>query len=275
MPTDTRHPYRPAAVRAFTLIEILVVVGILGLLIALTVIGFRVVGGMGKSRVTEVALANCAGLLNTFKLTNSAANLLDETTVDAIVDATRWEISPNGGANSAEDCIAITPGMTSAGTKSSDSDRAKKVRFLRDETARVMRRLMSIPDNRKSVESMSPERLAKIQLPLPSPIATLKTINPSGDPAEYAVGTASLVDGINLLDGNGYPIYFIPGGGLRGVNLGYRGTGDKADPTNYDRANQPIRAPDRGPFWASPGPDGDLTTGDDNVYSFGEVTASK
>ena len=52
-----------------------------------------------------------------------------------------------------------------------------------------------------------------------------------------------------LLDGWGNPIVYVPKTGLT--------SGGKT-----------ITHPEGRPFWASPGPDGDINTPDDNIYSF-------
>jgi hypothetical protein len=56
------------------------------------------------------------------------------------------------------------------------------------------------------------------------------------------------------LDDWGNPIIFVPSGGLRMTTA----------------TGRPfvVTSPRGGPFWASAGPDGDLSTPDDNVYSF-------
>ena len=57
-----------------------------------------------------------------------------------------------------------------------------------------------------------------------------------------------------LADGWGNPILYVPTGGLSGVTVnGHSVT---------------ITSPDNRPFFASAGPDGNFTTGDDNMYSF-------
>ncbi len=65
--------------------------------------------------------------------------------------------------------------------------------------------------------------------------------------------TPTLSNGPVLLDGWGNPIIWVPGAGVK-VNVGATAT--------------VIKAPDGRPFFASAGPDGDFSKGDDNVYSF-------
>jgi len=65
-----------------------------------------------------------------------------------------------------------------------------------------------------------------------------------------------------LADGWGNPIIFVPRGGIT-TNLGKNSSG-----TSYSKPGAIITAPTGRPFWASAGPDGDFSTGDDNIYSF-------
>lgn len=64
-----------------------------------------------------------------------------------------------------------------------------------------------------------------------------------------------------FLDAWGNPIIFVPGSGLM-VRMSARVTA-----TNKYGATL-IQSPDHKPFWASAGPDGDFSNGDDNIYSF-------
>jgi prepilin-type N-terminal cleavage/methylation domain-containing protein len=73
-----------------------------------------------------------------------------------------------------------------------------------------------------------------------------------------------------LLDGWGNPLIYVPSGGLKNVKIGIKsdGTGSqtvwiKVPPIP---ANGTDNIPHRG-FWLSAGPDGDFTTGDDNVIA--------
>jgi hypothetical protein len=80
-----------------------------------------------------------------------------------------------------------------------------------------------------------------------------------------------------LLDGWGNPIIFVPSGilgvPLNTANLNAQGKvipGSGAMESGTGGSAMPIQAksPDGRPFWASAGPDGDFSLGDDNMYSF-------
>ncbi len=66
-----------------------------------------------------------------------------------------------------------------------------------------------------------------------------------------------------LLDGWGNPIIFVPGG-----ILGYQPGSASGMLTAGGIQGTQVKSPDGRPFWASAGPDGDFSKGDDNLYSF-------
>lgn len=259
---------RPAGrTRGFSLIEILVVVGILAVLISLAVVGFKVVGGASRGKVTNVALENCAGLLSEYKSGGGTLNDMNNNLPLSAMTGLpyRWNVpSAVGVPIDVLGCSVTSPDVNNASPNSVETSadvRAQRERYLRDETARVIRELMRNPSNRKSIESFSPDRIQKVRFP--NDLTQVPTV--SNGVAEYGTGVA-VVDGVNLLDGFGHSVYFVPGGGILYVNVGYKGKGDLGDPANYDR-QVAVRAVDHQPFWASAGPDGDLSAGDDNVYS--------
>ena len=98
-------------------------------------------------------------------------------------------------------------------------------------TQQVMSLLMAIPANKKVFSSLPQQQL------LEKPDGATAPLNP-----------ALITDGYNN------PIVACPSTGLTGVTT--------------NGVVTPIRSPDGKPFFASAGPDGDLSTGDDNVYSF-------
>jgi type II secretory pathway pseudopilin PulG len=116
---------------------------------------------------------------------------------------------------------------------------------MSDVTALVMNRLARVPANKSALEKMSAVSVRSQSYSIDVPVTT---------PSPDHQGTGTL-----LLDGWGSAVQFVPGGGLTGVTTNEAGT---------QVARPDIVSPDRRPFWASPGPDGNLQTHDDNVYSF-------
>jgi len=97
-------------------------------------------------------------------------------------------------------------------------------------TQDVMQLLLATPSNKTTLAGLPPELMMK---------------SAAGSPMSPTV----------LTDGYGYPIIVCPGRGLANVSIN-------------GGALQTITATDGKPFFASPGPDGNFQTGDDNVYSF-------
>lgn len=236
---------RPAFVAhrsAFSLLELLVVIGILLVLIGLAVIGFKTVGSASKGKLTRNQLENCKSMLGEFTLTNQVQDLLPLLPVAN----NHWVVpSPTPATTDITTVTVPAPAPTSTNETN-----------LKEDTARVIARLESVPANRQSLEKMPPDHISGV---------TYNTLAVTGGTLPASTTAVPV-----LLDGNGNPIYFIPGGGMTGVNLGYKGSGDHGSAASYDQPNMTVRSPDRRPFWASGGPDGDLTTGDDNVYSFSD-----
>lgn len=256
----------PAARRAgFSLIELLVVIGILVVLIALAVIGFRVVGTASREKVTNNQLENCKSLLGEFE--NSGASL-GSLMATPLVKTDHWFEPPTPLAPlTAPTVLDATNCRVSAATTLPGAEApfvTPLPSFIQD-TARVLARLRSVPKNRAAIEAMSSDRIRGVSYPLLNIPNNAKVAGTSPSGRDLPAG-----DSVVLLDGNGFPIYFVPGAGLADVNRGYNGSGDRTAASSYDSPGGTIYAPDRRPFWASPGPDGDLTTGDDNLYSFGK-----
>jgi len=107
------------------------------------------------------------------------------------------------------------------------------------------------------------------------------SFNTATNPSPTAGGVWTDVTAFNriaplLLDGWGNPIIFVPASGLR-VNLQDPANSSQTMPwivvspegrvLNNGQATAAVSQPGR-PFFASAGPDGDFSKGDDNVYSF-------
>jgi prepilin-type N-terminal cleavage/methylation domain-containing protein len=77
--------------------------------------------------------------------------------------------------------------------------------------------------------------------------------------------SAAAVSG--LLDAWNNPILLVPDG-YENETGSTEGSGGLTGVTRLGATGQTIRSSDRKPFFASAGPDGNFTTGDDNLYSF-------
>lgn len=185
----------------FTVLELLVVIGVIMILVGIAVVAFR--GLDPSAKTTGIVLHSMDSMIAEFRAAGGDVSSLGS----AAVSANAWA---DVAGNDAQRSAAILA------------------------TKRVMQQLLRIPANRTAMGKMSSDRLLKTDDPqTPVPI-----------------------------DGWGNPLVFVPGAGLTDVDVS-------------GGADQTIRAPGSVPFFASAGPDGQLTggtgnrpVGDDNVYSF-------
>jgi len=272
--------------KAFTAIELLLVIGVLVILIAIVAWGLKGAGNAGSGKATQTTLANLTSMSEELNRKNKLAGFEGPPTENPIYP------NPPGGV--------LAPGLVTADSKNSDRF-TDTVRL----TAEVMRRLQSIPDNKRILEKLPSDQLLAVP------------------PGFFFAGGAS-AGGTVVLDGWKNPIIFVPTVGLRevtarsdqngqgtwsngmtyqaGARVTYPSTGGitkspglfyftakrsntGVTPTDGDDWFQGIRAPDGRSFWASAGPDGAFGcpitgnpkanpqmasggTGDDNIYSF-------
>ena len=248
--------------KAFTLIEILLVIGVLIILIGITVWALKGAGSSASGNATKTTLENLTNMSEELNRKNKLAGFEGPPAENPIYPI---QPPPIFGGEAA-------PGLVTADSKNTD-------RFgpaVRN-TSEVMRRLISIPDNKRSFEKLPSDQTLAVP--------------PSGTSGGGTV----------VLDGWRNPILFVPTTGLRYVatnqkdstyssgtsySKGARVIAPKQNsPTNYPfvywtaitatSSGPPgpdwfegIRSPDGRSFWASAGPDGNFAQGDDNVYSF-------
>lgn len=254
--------------RGFTLIEILVVIGIILVLVGLLVAGFRHLNRTAANKETTSELHVCKGLLQEYENHNGLQG------VEFFVGTPPVKATDNGapatpklfpvyadaasGDTIAKDweSVALTDVSSGSNTDVGSKSPTGSARYAPaiTNTLNVMYVLMRIPANQTTVQSIQAKRLMEPIPPATSP-------NP-------------ITQGAVLLDGWGNPIIYVPRAGLH-VNI--------KDPTNGNLVPYVVRStgtlPITGgqdpamtgserPFWASAGQDGDFTAGEDNVYSF-------
>jgi prepilin-type N-terminal cleavage/methylation domain-containing protein len=239
--------------KAFTLIELIVVILILGVLAGLITYGLARISTNQREKSTRTTLANLESMLQELKSANQMKNL------------------PVGE-------VLAPQGDMGADVASPSHD----IRFsaMRD-TQEVMRRMLSVPANKSllaklpsdnlltekpsgiNVSYLDQKKTGKIDPPLP--------LDGWGNPILYVGGPDSSI-------GSGAPSW-EDRYGLQDVRLKqYEGTPLYAKPPPITNPAQPYlqqNAPNAieilrtfRPFWASAGADGDFSKGDDNVYSF-------
>ena len=291
--------------RGFTLVELLVVIGIILVLIAIVVAGIRHTSFMAARHETEAELKVCQDLLTEYKAVNGMKNL--EGPASSVVPyaltlpyppwlnhtySLPMYLDPTGGApdvtnSQPETAFGIDdfkgtppppvpnqpPRPVDAGDmsdKSSGNNPRWGCRAVYN-TQGVMFLLLKDPKNRAVVSGMPSKRILETWAPF----------NAGGPQAPFAIDAAV------LLDGWGNPIIYVPRGGMH-VRMDPNSTGD---PTNllefivrssgtYSPAGVvPPAGPNDHPFFASAGPDGYFTDispvpanrkdrSMDNIYSF-------
>lgn len=258
--------------RGFTLIEILVTIGILMLLVGIVVYSMSRVGDSSRARETQVALGNLKNMVAELEATAGLRGrqpphmwkgmppALATSPFDIWKDA-----DPDDGGTDPEPDPVIVPAGTVA---SANPDRLNSTPVRN--TQLVMIQLAQVPKNRTALSN----------LPSTSVLKFPEDLGPEPTPAFDESSEIGV-----LLDAWGNPILFVSAGGLAGTDAasddpavdrsmwigGKKGDTDVKQvvdlPAGTDEVG-PIRSTDGRPFWASAGPDGDFRTGDDNLYSF-------
>jgi prepilin-type N-terminal cleavage/methylation domain-containing protein len=218
---------------AFTLIEVLTAVAIIAILVGIVVVGFRSVRAGADERQTRTLFENLRGLITEFEATARR--------MDNLHDA--FQSHPTPAQDPDKPLTAPPAKMSELQYTSPSNDNIAVYR-----TRMVMGVLRAIPNNRRSMEQMTADRLL-----------TFPDVNPpAGDQSSIPV----------VKDAWGNPIIYVPGEWT-----------DPATNTDYHRGLDGVRhagvagtrhieAPDHRAFWASAGPDGRFDEGDDNLYSF-------
>lgn len=328
--------------KAFTLIEVLVVIGIIGLLVAISVIAFKHVGNRVKSNAGKVTMQNLATMLaeaqsqSLFKrqppgvwIANPSQYWNDNATNPTDPGTKRtfdfW-LSPNATTTAVTN---YSPGalIDEAPIETTSSNWAgaspAKPAWLGSElvanTAIALAMMRGIPVVASSLNDLgsSQNHTAVWYDPLVSYKVGARVLYSQGSSStqglrvyvalkDLAVNTKPPTSGDDanwrrdfaaVLDTFNNPILYIPANGLHigksydnnkpylpgdrcyqisGTTRNYfectaasKGNAPTVGvPTAYWRDAAPIRSPNGQPFWASAGPDGDLDTPADNLYSY-------
>ena len=217
---------RPGRRGGFSMIEILVVIGIILVLVGIAVIGFNALDRAGSRKNTQIALKNAQSLLVEYE---QVQKLSEVERVFGTATPPRYSAAdPGDGGN-------VNLGVTQRDEFYSASH----------PTRRAMRVLMKVPNNDAAVKRMHTKHLLKARSSAEQPV----------DPPAIA-------------DGWENPIIFVPTGGLTDVKIEAKSNQPVTVTSNGVINNNAALPAGARPFWASAGPDGDFTTGDDNVYSF-------
>ncbi|HEY0009518.1 MAG TPA: type II secretion system protein [Tepidisphaeraceae bacterium] len=243
-----------ASRRGFTLLETLIVVGIIAVLVSIIAISINVVRKNASTRATRVAMENAITMQNEMELNSPLPSSMKITSA---ADPTK----------TANDAFLPDP----------DPDRTDRV------TRRMAVRINSLNKNRQTLEKLAagsthlliaPEwasgtRYVAGDVVLNSGYFFRARVEhvatgangPLPHAADFAQNPNQNVNWIEVVQ----PPAAIPtdgwGTGLRFVGLTLANLTSSAGVTE-------VTAPDKRPFWVSAGPDTNFATHDDNVYSF-------
>jgi type II secretory pathway pseudopilin PulG len=269
------------------MVEILVAVTIIAILIGLVTVGFRRVALGGQQRATRTTLENCRAMLGEYERKNKITGFSGSL-------PTPGNVTAEGGAADRNGPQVIFTRSVFALLLGMPENKTAFGQFPPDQ-------LYPNPDptsapaaapawNDGSTYTAFVSRVTFPITPLSGPkyICTADHIadttnSPDKPGSPWIAETSTARSTTILLDAWGNPILFVPAGGLINVTLTATGPtvyrvassgliADQDGDGNVTDAGPPgpnEQAPARArPFFASAGPDGNFTTGDDNLYSF-------
>ncbi len=285
-PRSASHNQPPISNRrnsAFTLLELLVVIGIILVLIGLFFAGAKIVTTQAKARDTKTALETCKMMLDNYRQATHLSRPVPQMLAPGPIGVTVINPSNNAGSISGTS-LFWTVGEEAVPTTALSGDAITPATLAGQppavlNTICVMAVLVTLPENRTIINNLPATKVLNVTLPSGQVIPLIR-------------------------DGYGNPILFVPGGGIGNysangalwLNASTAGYGivtangnitPTAPPSpyllsTYDANMLPNNATWTGqPFFVSAGPDGDVsnshgnTSGtptsdmtDDNIYSF-------
>lgn len=246
---------------AFTTIELLVAISILVILAGMVFVGFKTIGGGGKTRSTKAALESARAMTAEVDASGGLASL--KTIYQApplpITPAYLYAFPPlpsPPGANTPTPIPAPMGNISEESYSGTSTNRYTADAVVR--TQLIMKRLLAAPTNRTILSQLPGERLFRWQGGTSTPPTGGMTFDANSKQPNPAM----------LVDAWGNPLIFVPPAGLGPITVGGNANQIQTSVGVQPAAGYTVFAPGASWFWASAGPDGDFSTGDDNVYSF-------
>lgn len=251
---------RGASRRGFTLLEVLVVIGVILLLVGIGVITYGTLDQSGKA--TKITLTNLQAMLGEYEAMTALREQPPYVYMNGgIVDNSQMK-------QKGVDFWRVPASIEGATGGDGDVKSGSGPRYQWDAVANTQVALLMfnrVPANKQLMTKIPSKQVHGSANG--SKGKTPTKLTPSND--------ANAIDPPIILDAWNNPIVFVGKYGLEGVNL----VPKKGSTDGYEFPDQTILSAGRiktggtlprttRPFFASAGPDGDFRTGDDNLYSF-------
>jgi prepilin-type N-terminal cleavage/methylation domain-containing protein len=227
--------------RGFTLVELMVVIGVILLLVGIAVISFQKLDKIASEKSTQTRLAMCASMLSDYETV---------ATLGAIEGPNAIIFKYNN---------PLTPSQETACGNVSVGPYTARYSGIVYNTAIVFQQFELVPSTRSMIGQLPGNAM------LSAATGTLGVnANITGWFDSDAKGDAALPV---VVDGWKNPIIYVPSGGLTGVILGRQVPATILQTALPGGTTVVVRSIDGRPFFASAGQDGNFQYGDDNLYS--------
>jgi prepilin-type N-terminal cleavage/methylation domain-containing protein len=272
--------------RGFTLIELLVVMGIILLLVGIAVFSYQKLERVASGNATQSRLQTCVSIESEYEMSGNT-NIIEGPSNPVVIPNGSVIVPPNpiyvlnqslgapGSVNIGAQPRYSTPwSVGSLGPPATGASQDRTVVW----TSAIMQIYAQVPGVQSTIAQLPTAALLPTN-PDVAPYVEVTTGNtlPSTAPPTTSPPPNGGIGTVVIVDAWKNPIIYVPSGGLSNVWIG--GT---VPPTGVNTATggpwahpMVVRSIDHRPFWASAGPDGIFSQGDDNLYSCPVVYSTK